>query len=315
MTGPAGIRAVFGVRAVRHGAAATTLVVTACAVLAGLSWLSFRAADGELRPLTARAFGTVTAVEQAGAARIEWDGRSARVDLAGPLPKPGTRTEIAFDPAEPGHAVIPGAAVLSRMDQAAGGVTFSALVALAVLAAGSWRMFRGMLAARRPAREIEVRRIRVQSGLTSRSWLETANDEWFPVYFEPALITLPAPSVLRVFGDPGRNRWLAAEIPDADADAGAGVRLYPSGPVRRREPRGRRIDNPVRPDAAAVERAAATGRRRQLRADAVLLVPAPLIGALWAYLDGGGFPGWLAATVIAAVVGLWLASYRGSDPT
>lgn len=334
-------------RALGHGVATTALVVLVCAVLGVLAALSFSDATTRLRPLTARATGTITAVTPDGTARVEWPGHLAAVDLVGALPKRGTATEIAFDPAAPEHAVIPGAALLAQSDRAAGGIVFATLVALGVLAAGSWRLVRCLLAIRRPAQLVEVRRIRVQSGLITRSWLETADDQWLPIYFDPALVTLPAPSTLRMFGDPGRHRWVAAEIPvpqgnPATTDGGTGthhgdadgefvspatlsgsttgsatdlVRLYPSGRVRRSEPRGRRTDNPARPDAAAFDRAAATGWIRQLRADAAMTVPAPLIGALWAYLDGSGFPGWLGATTVTAAVALWLAAHRGSDPT
>jgi hypothetical protein len=52
-----------------------------------------------------------------------------------------------------------------------------------------------------------------------------------------------------------------------------------------------------------------------LRIDAALLVPAPLLGILWAYLDDGGLLGWLGATAVAAVLALWWAAIRGADPS
>jgi hypothetical protein len=53
----------------------------------------------------------------------------------------------------------------------------------------------------------------------------------------------------------------------------------------------------------------------QLRVDSVFLVPAPIVGLFWAYVDGSGFTGWITATVVAAALGLWWGALRGSDPS
>jgi hypothetical protein len=98
-------------------------------------------------------------------------------------------------------------------------------------------------------------------------------------------------------------------------DLPGGQRLYPSGRARRTEPPGRRTDSPTRPDAYTEARATEANRwRRQLRTDAALVVPAPVIGVLWAYLDDGGITSWLGATALAAAAALWWAAIRGSDP-
>jgi hypothetical protein len=168
------------------------------------------------------------------------------------------------------------------------------------------------LAPRRLApRRLALRRVRLQRGLLTRSWLETEGqpERWIPVHFDPALVTLPSPAELLVYGDPRPGRLVAAETAD-------GVRLYPSGPVRGREPGGRRSDNPARPDDDARRRAAdSASLRRQYAADAPRLAVAPLVGVFWAFLDGSGVPGWLAATGMVAALSLWLAAVRGSDPS
>jgi hypothetical protein len=46
-----------------------------------------------------------------------------------------------------------------------------------------------------------------------------------------------------------------------------------------------------------------------------LIVPAPLLGLVWAYLDQGGVPSWCGATALCATLAIWLAAIRGSDPT
>ena len=70
------------------------------------------------------------------------------------------------------------------------------------------------------------------------------------------------------------------------------------------------------PDGYARERGRAVGQlRRQLRVDAALLVPVPLVGVLWAYLDDGGFTGWLGACAVTGALVLWWAALRGADPS
>ncbi|GDY33199.1 DUF3592 domain-containing protein [Gandjariella thermophila] len=308
------IRSLCRVRAVRHGLVTTALVLAVCAAVAGLSAASFAAATAELRTLTARAQAEVTAAAPASA-RVAWtlpDGRAAvaTVPLAGHPLRPGTRTEVAYDPARPDHAVIPGAALLAGADRAAGGMAFAAVVALAVLAVSGWRLSSRARLTRRPATTLPVRRVRVQRGLITRSWLETERGprRWVPVYFDPALVALPSPATVRVFGDPAVHRLVAAQVGD--------VTLYPSGAVVRAEPRGRRTDNPARPDEHAAQRGEeVVTLRRQWRADAALLVPAPFVGLFWSYLDGSGATGWLGATVVTAVLALWWAAIRGSDPS
>ncbi|MDQ4104815.1 MAG: hypothetical protein M3186_14305, partial [Actinomycetota bacterium] len=57
------------------------------------------------------------------------------------------------------------------------------------------------------------------------------------------------------------------------------------------------------------------GWRRQLRTNAGLLTLAPIVGLLWAFLDGGGVLTWACATALIAAIALWWAAIRGSDPT
>ena len=301
------------VRAVRHGLLATALVLLVCAGVAVVSWRSLSTLDGALTRLTARATGQIT---QAGpdAVTVSWtlpDGRAttARVPLAVTPPAVGTRAELAYDPRDPGTAVVAGAQLLADADRARGGIAFSALVAAGVLLAGAWRVLTRARATRAPAHRALVRRVRIQSGLLTRSWLETesAPERWIPVYYDPALVALPAPAEVELHGDPRRDRLVAVRLPGP-------LWLYPSGPVTARHPRGRRGDSPTQPDPDQVERAR-TGLARQFRADAVLVIPAPFVGLFWAYLDGSGFTGWLGATAVAAALGLWLAAWRGSDPS
>ncbi len=53
---------------------------------------------------------------------------------------------------------------------------------------------------------------------------------------------------------------------------------------------------------------------RQARADAVLLL-APLLGLLSAYIDESGPAGFVFSTVLAGGLLFWLPATYGSDPT
>jgi hypothetical protein len=88
-----------------------------------------------------------------------------------------------------------------------------------------------------------------------------------------------------------------------------GAEVWPSGRLRARPPRGERHvvvpeDAPDRPPSWA----------RQVRSDLVVVFAAPLLGLLWAYLDGSGPAGFGSATVLAAGVLFWLTQLLGSDP-
>ncbi len=284
------------VRALRHGLAATGVVLFVCAVIALFSWLSYADKRGSLASLTSREIADVVSYSD-GFVEVRWPSGSARVAYEDGDRLVGRKAQVAFDPADPSRAVLPGSDLLVATDRALGGVTFPAAVALLVVFAGAVRV---LPVRRRGAPvSVSVRRIRVQSGLMVRSWLEIdgAVERWVPVYYEPVLVTLPSPARVEL-----RGRVFVVD----------GVTVYPSGRVVTKHPRGRRVDNPARPDSQTV---APVGLLPQLRVDSVFLAPAPFVGMFWAYLDGSGFVGWVTATVVAAALGLWWGAFRGSDPS
>ncbi|MET9225363.1 hypothetical protein [Lentzea sp. NPDC003310] len=287
------------VRALRYGLFTTALVLAVSVLLGLFSWLSYSDARAELTPLTARATGEVVSFSD-GVVEVRWPAGTARVAYENGDRIVGKQTQIAFDPADPSRAVLPGSDLILAADQAFSGVTFAAAVALLVLLASGVRLLLAVRAVRAPATTASVRRIRLQSGLMVRSWLEIdgPTERWLPVYYDPVLVTLPSPAEVELRG--GRVAVID------------GVTVYPSGRPVTRHPRGRRLDNPVRPDP---ETRAPRGLLTQLRVDAVFMVPAPFVGMFWAYVDESGFVGWLVATGVAAVLGLWWASFRGSDPS
>ncbi|WP_394621203.1 hypothetical protein JNUCC0626_19560 [Lentzea sp. JNUCC 0626] len=287
------------VPALRYGLTTTAAVLLVCLVVASLSWLSYLDGRASLASMTARDMGEVVSYSD-GAVEVRWPAGTARVPYEDGDRVVGKQAQIAFDPADPSRAVIPGSDLLVSTDRALGGVTFALAVALLVLFVGGLRLFLAVRAARAEAVTVSVRRIRLQSGLMVRSWLEIDGpvERWLPVYYDPVLVTLPSPADVELRG--GRVAVID------------GVTVYPSGRPVTKHPRGRRLDNPVRPDP---ETRAPSGLVAHLRVDAVFIVPAPFVGLFWAYLDGTGFTGWITATVIAAVLGFWWGAYRGSDPS
>jgi hypothetical protein len=309
----------LALRPLRHAFLATVLVLAVCAVLAAVAAVSFGAVSGRIGAATGRAVGVVDSVTDGTVVQLRWTppGGAERVDpvpVAGPPPAPGTRTEVAFDPADPTSPLLPGAEVLVDADRRLTVLAFTVVVALVVLAGTGWQALSRRRAFARPARTAAVRRVRWQQGLVTRSYLETESSpqRWIPVHFDPVLVGLPAPTTVRLHGDPLRDRLVAATVPGPDGDRP----LVPSGPVRLTEPRGHRTDNPSRPDDTVDARSAALARMsRQLRADLPLVVPAPFVGLLWTYVDRGDMGTWLGATALAGALGLWLGALRGSDPS
>ena len=91
----------------------------------------------------------------------------------------------------------------------------SGLVAAVVLVTAGWRVISRHRLRRLPGQPMQVRRVRVQSGLLTRSWLELDSPpRWIPVHFDPVLVTLPALTSVQLHGDPQRRALVAAEVDD-----------------------------------------------------------------------------------------------------
>lgn len=182
------------------------------------------------------------------------------------------------------------------------------VVAATVLGVTGYTWFAATRNGSEPGRTATVHRVRQQHRLTSRSWIEIHEEPgplWIPVFFDPALITMPTPTTATVH-DAGRRSVVVWD----------GRRLLPAGRARRSEPVGRLIDNPSRPDPDGPVRARIAARpMRRVVLDAQFAVAAPFAGALWVYVAGGGLPAFVGATCVAAVVAVWFAAVRGSDPS
>ena len=301
-------------RAVRHGLLTTGLVLVTCGVVAVFAAATYATVDSHRDRLTGRGSGGITQVWDS-TVEVRWPLPSGEPVVAVvPLevtPHPvGTRTQVAYDPARPEDAVIPGASLLAEADRALGGVIFPLIVAVGVGSVGIWRIVTRSRLTRRDPGTVPVRRVLVQRGLSVRSWLEVDGTapRWVPVYFDPVLVSLPSPAEVPVYGEVRKDRLVAFRVGE--------VVLYPSGPVSAVEPKGRRIDNPARPDEFAADRAAAISRPlRQLRVDSAVVVAAPVVGIFWSFVDRSGLLGWLGATLVTAAVALWWGALRGSDPS
>ncbi|MFI9507722.1 hypothetical protein [Nocardia sp. NPDC052566] len=192
-------------------------------------------------------------------------------------------------------------APFADLDQLAGLVT----VALGIIGYTALRLATalGHLPNGLPEGPAEIKRVRQQHRLVSRSWLEITTPtetRWLPVYFDPALLELTT-STARV-----SPRLL--RITDGT--------LYPSGRARDTEPPGRLLDNPARPAPDAPTLATrATRLPRRLLLDAQSAVAAPFAALLWIYVIGGGLPTFACTTLVAAATTTWLAAIRGSDPS
>jgi hypothetical protein len=126
--------ALLRVRAVRHGLAATAVVLVLCAGVAVAALLTYTSATHRIGELTGRAVAQVVRVAD-GTVELSWplaDGSytKALVDLPGRTPPLGQKTQVAYDPAHPDRVVMPGAALLVQADRALSGLAFTAAVVL-----------------------------------------------------------------------------------------------------------------------------------------------------------------------------------------
>ncbi|MFC7613203.1 hypothetical protein ACFQV2_05860 [Actinokineospora soli] len=120
--------------------------------------------------------------------------------------------------------------MFANADRALSGLVFSALLSALTLGYALWLILSRLVLLRRPTTPLAVRRVRVQRGLLTRSYLETESTprRWIPVHFDPALLTLPTPTTVEAHGNPRKHRLVAVRTGDTV--------LYPSGRVRPTEP-------------------------------------------------------------------------------
>jgi hypothetical protein len=233
--------------------------------------------------------------------------RTGELVVRGPIDVlPGTTLLVRYDPA----VIVDPVAVYANGDAAHGRVAdllFGLVAVVAVLLVAG-----GLTAARlvtrprlrsRPATRVTATHVVSRQGLVVRSWLEMGTPSglrWLPVHWAPELDRLAPDTTLEVRGDPARDRLVLPIV--------GGTEVWPSGRLRTRAPRGDVRQAGVDPGATDL------GLGRQARADGVVPFVAPVLGLLWAYVDGSGLGGFLLATALSAAVLFWLPQLLGSDP-
>lgn len=265
---------------------------------------------------TATATATVTDVGTAPGGRgltVRFTGedgeqRTGTIELQQALDIPaGAQLAVRYDPAAPADAPTPvhtdGDAASAAVSDVVFGLVVVTLVLLVAAGLTLARLVGRPRLRARPVTRAAATHVVVRQGLLVRSWLEldtSAGLRWLPVHWAAELDRMRPGAWLELRGDPARDRLV---LPVVD-----GAEIWPSGRIRRREPRGDLRQAPADPAAAEV------GLARQARADGVLPFLAPLLGLLWAYVDTSGVAGFLVATAMAAAVLFWLPQLLGSDP-
>lgn len=225
--------------------------------------------------------------------------RSA-VDVA-----PGTPVTVQYDPASAGERVYAdGDAAHGAIRDVVFGLVLVTLVVLVVAVLTGLRLLTRRRLAARPTTAVTATHLVARRGLLVLSWLELVTPRgvrWLPVHWAPELDRLRADSRIEVHGDPVGQALVLPVV--------GGQQVWPSGRLRRSEPRGEVRQADVDPEAGDL------GMARQLRGDVVLAVIAPVLGLVWAYVDGSGAAGFAVATALAAAVLVWLPQLLGSDPS
>lgn len=234
--------------------------------------------------------------------------RSGRLVLAEPVAvAPGADVAVRYDPAAAANGFPTvhadgDAASRTVQDLAAGMTVVAGALVLATGLTGVVVLTRRRLQ-RRAAVTATATRLVVRRGLLVRSWLELQTAEglrWVPVFWAPELAGLLPDDRIELRGDPATDRLVLPVV--------SGAEIWPSGRVRDRAPRGEQRAPRAEPAMPSI------GMARQLRVDVVVTAAAPLLGLLWAYVDGSGAGGFAAGTALTAVVLFWTLQLLGSDP-
>jgi hypothetical protein len=304
-------------------------LVVVCLTLSAVLWAAAATLAHERAPATATAQATVSKAD-VGSEGLEFDwadqagaahhGRLVFPDV-GRVPE-RTRFTVHYVPSDPGRYFAVNDAGGLRLRYLVSGLQFALLVLVVGVLTTGFRLWRRVRAERRPARTFPVRWAQYRRGLIRRSWLvvEDAKREWWvPVYWEPELATLLVGTPCRVHGNPALDRLLVIDV--------HGTPVWPAGRRRPAKPRrkGEWVEGGVRwtktaekqrererdsePEPEQVPLA------RHLAGDVALVLPAPVLGLVWAYLDGSGLAGFAIGTALVASVLFWLPGVFGSDPT
>ncbi|HEX9624026.1 MAG TPA: DUF3592 domain-containing protein, partial [Streptosporangiaceae bacterium] len=301
----------IGRRAVRHLLLGLgPLLILGIAVIVVLL-VRFAQIDAPVRRATASATATVVR-SGFGASGHDLDLRwtdshgtahvsQVTVPDAGPIAT-GSKTTIQYNPDDPAQVFVEGDSTSVRLRNTAFGAFITLIVVLAAVAVSIVHVVRRLLAERREPATLPATYARSKRGLIYRSWLlleDRGREHWVPVHWEPALATMLAKTPSPVRGRPGSDRVVVVDV--------RGTAVWQSGRIRRTQPAGDITIGGATYTKAAQRRIEAeppptSGLARQARTDAVLVLAAPLLGLLWAFLDRTGPAGFAAGTVVAVGV-------------
>jgi hypothetical protein len=293
-------------------------------VLVVVLGVKYLAVVRELSPATATATATVVSTGRGPAGLpLRWTdtaGQQHTSRLVFPevgSVKAGTIVTVRYVPDDPSRVYAAEDELNTRGRNFANGMLFTVLVMLVALAVTVVIILRRVRAARRRPRTCPVSWAQTRRGLIRRSWLVIGDGQrewWQPVYWQPRLAELLAGTPAKVHGSPTVDRLLPVEV--------GGTVVWPSGRRRAGAPKGELRQNNVRwtrglarqreKDGVDVEQ---VSLRRHLLGDVGLILPAPLLGLLWAYIDGSGAGGFVVATAMLVGMLFWLPAVFGSDPT
>lgn len=291
------------------GVVPLVVIAVVCLVL-----LSLRLSDAgaPLRAATERAEAEVTGTGLGASGRqisVEYtdaDGQqqTARLTADRVVDVPlGEQITVAYDPERPGVVYAPGDETTASVNDLVNGLLVVGVLLVVALVTTVVRLVRRRRLTGRTPQQFRVHREKYRRGLVDRSWFAVHTEDgvsWVPVYWDDAVAEVgEVPVLVTAYGDPARDSLIGFEVD--------GQPIWPSGRRRRVTPRGRERDLP--------DRAGDVSLARQARVDVIGAFAAPLIGVLWAYIDGSGPAGAIFATVVAAGLLFWLPSIYGSDPT
>jgi hypothetical protein len=314
----------WGRRTVRHLTICIAPLLLVGVALVVVLATRFASVAAPVRQATAEARATVT---QAG---LGADGKEVELrwtDTAGQqhltrvrVPevngvRTGVQVTVKYDPDDPSRVYVGGDETSIRLRDLAFGIFVATIVPALALLVTVVHVVRRLAAERRPTTTLPVSYVRSKKGLVQRSWLvlDDRGREWcVPVHWEPALASLLAKTPCPVHGRPLTDRVLVVDVD--------GTKVWQSLRKRSRGPSADIVTATTAWSKSAERKAAAeppppAGLGRQLRGDAVLVVIAPLLGLLWAYVDGSGIGGFAAGSALMAGVLFWVPALFGSDPT
>ncbi len=314
-------------RAVRQMMLSVLPLVVICTALIIILGLKANSIIRELAPATAT---TTTTLSKDGVGRdgleFDWtDSSGAKhhsrlvFPQAGQV-KAGTPLHLQYVPSDPSRVYAGGDTLHVRLQNLLSGILFALLVLAVGVLTTAFRLWRRIVAERRPAQTHPVRWAMYRRGLIRRSWLvvnDARREWWTPVYWEPGLAALLAGTPCRVHGNPALDKLLVVEVD--------GTPIWPAGRRRPTRPKGKGewVEGSVKWTKTAEKQRQREGGpdtvnvslARHLAGDVALVLPAPLLGILWAYVDSSGPSGFGIATALVASVLFWLPGVFGSDPT